>query len=432
MSTFESVLHSLNKQSQIITDADRVTAEQLLAEALALRTAFAKLKAKSVAVIYTDSISFVTALIAFDGFCEKIYLCSKDSGKDTPQDVYRWSVKSTSDFTEVTQGGELSQPLQTKWYLASSGTSGKPKWFSHSFTNLISQIRVSDTLKNLCWANLYEPHRFAGLQVLLQALLSGASLVVTAQTSLIDKVKIFAQQGVSAISATPSMWRQLLMTNQLQSLSLSNITLGGEIADQGILDSLSYIFPKANIRHIYASTEAGIGFVVSDKGAGFPKSWLQEGVNNAELTVDDNQHLRIKPKGELDKSLDSLIDNNGFLDTQDRVDLINDRVLFLGRASGIINVGGNKVHPEKVESVLLSVNGVQQSRVYAKANSVLGALVEADIVIGKSFDRSSVLKNIREECKLQLQRFEIPVKLTQVANIRVNSSGKLSRSNVND
>ncbi|MFT2091413.1 AMP-binding protein [Paraglaciecola sp. 2405UD69-4] len=432
MSTFESGLHSLNKQSQIITDADKVTAELLLAEALALRTAFAKLKAKSVAVVNTDSISFVTALIAFDGFCEKIYLCSRDSVKDTPQDVYRWSVKSISDFTEVTQGGELSQPLQTKWYLASSGTSGKPKWFSHSFNNLISQIRVSDTLKNLCWANLYEPHRFAGLQVLLQALLSGASLVVTEQTSLIDKVKIFAQQGVSAISATPSMWRQLLMTNQLQSLSLSNITLGGEIADQGILDSLSYIFPKANIRHIYASTEAGVGFVVSDKRAGFPKSWLQEGVNSAELMVDDNQHLRIKPKGELDKSLAALIDSNGFLDTQDRVDLLNDRVLFLGRASGIINVGGNKVHPEKVESVLLSVDGVQQSRVYAKANSVLGALVEADIVIGKSFDWSSVLKNIREECKLQLQRFEIPVKLTQVANIRVNSSGKLSRSNVND
>ncbi|MEP0356974.1 class I adenylate-forming enzyme family protein [Paraglaciecola sp.] len=434
MPTFEKKLLDLSQLSVIITDDSKVTAKQLLEQSAALRSGCSELKSKSVAVVYTDTISFVTALVAFDGFCGALYLCSRDSIKSIPKDVCHWPINSKTDCSKSTvtsQNDGLSLPIKTKWYLASSGTSGMPKWFSHRFSDLIRQTRISATLQNLCWGSLYEPHRFAGLQVTLQALLSGASLVVTEKTNVIDRVSVYAQQNVSAISATPSMWRQLLMTNQLHSLSLSHISLGGEIADQGIIDALSHYFPIANIRHIYASTEAGVGFVVSDKKAGFPQSWLQEGVNGAELQVDGNQHLRIKPQGRLDKSLVNRIDENGFLDTEDRVELVKGRVLFLGRASGIINVGGNKVHPEKVESVLLSVEGVLQVRVYAKANSVLGALVEAEITINPSLDWSVLVKKIRSQCKLKLQRFEIPVKLRQVTRMEINSSGKLSRSNIN-
>ena len=43
---------------------------------------------------------------------------------------------------------------------------------------------------------------------------------------------------------------------------LKRITLGGEIADQAVIDGLSKMFPLASIVHIYASTEAGVGFSV--------------------------------------------------------------------------------------------------------------------------------------------------------------------------
>ncbi|MDN3683971.1 hypothetical protein QW180_08500 [Vibrio sinaloensis] len=42
------------------------------------------------------------------------------------------------------------------------------------------------------------------------------------------------------------------------------------------------------------------------------------------------------------------MNDDGFINTGDMVKLDNDRVLFfLGRESGSINVGGNKVMPEK-------------------------------------------------------------------------------------
>ena len=46
----------------------------------------------------------------------------------------------------------------------------------------------------------------------------------------------------------------------------------------------------------------------------------------------------------------------------------------------MINVGGDKVHPEEVERAVLSHPGVRLVRVYAKSNPITGALVAADIV----------------------------------------------------
>ena len=52
------------------------------------------------------------------------------------------------------------------------------------------------------------------------------------------------------------------------------VRLSGEIADQAVLDSLKARFPDAAIGHAYASTEAGVGFEVTDGLEGFPASFI--------------------------------------------------------------------------------------------------------------------------------------------------------------
>src|SRR5690606_28394717 len=95
-----------------------------------------------------------------------------------------------------------------------------------------------------------------------------------------QRFNLMLQHSVNAVSATPSLWRQLMMTAQLSTLPLQQITLGGEIADQPLLDTLAALFPTARLLHIYASTEAGVGFAVADKRAGFPASWLNQRHSN--------------------------------------------------------------------------------------------------------------------------------------------------------
>jgi acyl-CoA synthetase (AMP-forming)/AMP-acid ligase II len=476
MSNLAALLEGLATDAKVVGTDDSRSVKQFMALATEYRKAYHNLKNRPLALVYTNTKSFIVGLLAFDGYSSALYLCSDalvdtldpqimrlkidiadspiiSTGSEVANNASYAENNSTSTSSihkaelisaeqemntaqqqhnlELNKKHESSQSIDTQWYLASSGTTGQPKWFAHTLTSLTRTTKSSSTFSSLRWANMYQPYRYAGLQVLLQVLISGAVLLDDDTEDLFLKIQGCIAARVNAISATPSMWRKMLMTNKMHQMPLRRITLGGEIVDQSLLDKLTELYPNACIRHIYASTEAGVGFVVADKLAGFPIRWLQQGVGNTQLAVDENSHLRIKPKHRLGAQLSALVDCDGYLDTQDRVRIECDRVYFLGRASGVINVGGNKVHPENVESVILSVEGVCQAKVYGQSNSVLGNLVAADIAIEPHQDWVKVSQAIRLQCKLLLQRFEIPVKLRQIDSLVVSPTGKLNRSDDN-
>ena len=382
-----------------------------------------------IAIGYTNLAEFVTALIAFDGWCSAIYLCPPKVA--TPQkELIQWPLIGDAAIVETTEKllvSTSSKFVQTTWYMSTSGTTGEPKWFAHSFLSLTASTKHSQKLQALCWALLYQPFRFAGLQVVLQALFSGADLVDAADYEPLALMARLKQHEVTAISATPSLWRQLLMTGLLGEVKLRHITLGGEIADQSVLDKLRCLFPKAKLRHIYASTESGVGLVVSDGLAGFPVKWLEDLTLPVALKVSDTQHLMVKPSFKICQTLTAQTDTQGYLDTLDRVEIKGDRVLFVGRSTGTINVGGNKVHPEKVEQVLLQCPEISQAKVYAKKSALMGELVVADITIIDTGDQQQVKQQILKICKNQLQRFEIPTKINVVNDIAHDPSGKINR-----
>ncbi|NCB05377.1 MAG: hypothetical protein EOM69_07625, partial [Clostridia bacterium] len=169
-------------------------------------------------------------------------------------------------------------PCDTLWYLATSGTTGTPKLLAHTLTSLSRTVRGDQSEKtDTRWGLFYDYTRFAGLQVVLQALISGATLIAPAlDASLTDKLAMLARQGCTHLSATPTMWRTIVMNPGAKDLPLRQITLGGEIADDRILNTLQTIYPTARVTHIYASTEAGVGFSVKDGRGGFPASYLVE------------------------------------------------------------------------------------------------------------------------------------------------------------
>ncbi|MDP5133926.1 MAG: AMP-binding protein [Paraglaciecola sp.] len=421
-------LTALKITGNVSDNCESKTVLEINRQALALRRANPQLRQQKIALPYDNIINFVTELVAFDGWCSAIYLCPPLV--KIPENVLLWSKNDQigADYCEETTGSFSYALTQTSWYLATSGTTGEPKWCEHSFASLSVGIKQSDKLQKLCWGLLYQPFRFAGLQVVLQALLSGAELIDASKGEPRAKLNILQGKSVSAISATPSLWRQLLMTKQLGSLTLKNLTLGGEIVDQVLLDNLKKLFPQAKLRHIYASTEAGLGFVVSDGQAGFPRKWLEQSTHlPVKLKVADNKHLLIKPRHGNAQTMLQIADGQGFIDTFDEVQVTDERVFFLGRATGVINVGGNKVYPEKVEQVLLQCPSIGQAKVYAKKSALMGELVVADVTVIEDADQYSVKQELLKICKTQLLRFEIPTKISIVDNIICEPTGKVNR-----
>ena len=330
------------------------------------------------------------------------------------------------------------QVADTEWVLLTSGTAGAAKLVQHSLHSLTHSIRLREKGgTRIRWGMLYDPARFAGLQVFLQALLGGDELILSQPGLALNKrLTILCKRNVTHLSATPSFWRRILMSSVAQRLALRQITLGGEIADQAVLDGLHKAFPHARITHIYASTEAGVGFSVNDGRAGFPIEILDKPPPGVQVRVRDGRLWIRSARAARRYLIDSqaLTDGDGFIDTGDAIELRNARYYFLGRTSGAINVGGMKVHPEEVERILNAAIDVRMSRVYARKNPFIGNVVVADVVLrdeSGEASRSSLEADARERildfCRKNLMPHMVPAVIRFVSSIALGTGGKVSR-----
>lgn len=330
-------------------------------------------------------------------------------------------------------GSDTDAAFETEWVLPTSGTTGAPKLVAHSLKGLLGAAQSRPAGEAPVWSTFYDIRRYGGLQIFLRAVTTGTTLVINeADEPLAEHVARMAAAGITHISGTPSHWRRLLMSGEAKHLSPRYVRLSGEIADGAILASLKAAFPQARIVHAYASTEAGVGFEVDDGREGFPASYLQ-GIGNVEMRVVDGS-LRIRsPRtahGYVGRDDLVVADADGFVDTDDMVELRGDRYHFLGRGAGIINVGGLKVHPEEVEQIINEHEIVRMSLVKARRSPVTGQLIVADVVL-KTEVPDAACQSLREEmlaaCRARLARHKVPVAINFVPALDLMASGKLNR-----
>jgi len=336
----------------------------------------------------------------------------------------------TSLLSEIIEWPEIS----TRWVLPTSGTTGPPKLVSHSVDSLSRSINKHYLKGNKYrWGLLFDVTRFAGMQVFLQSLFAGSTLVIPGiEDDLENRILFFMETGVNACSATPTMWRKLLMLPCVRELKLKQITLGGEISDQPLLTKLNQIFPDARIVHIYASTEAGVGFSISDAISGFPKSFISKPPAGIQLRINERGILCLRSNSTDQQYIgesNSLYDSDGFIETGDVVTLEGERYHFLGRINGAINVGGNKVHPEEIESVAVGFPGVRMAHAYGKKSAFTGNVVAIDIALDNPIENISEFKRtFLDYCSTMLADFKVPTSIRFVDDLSSNITGKIARS----
>jgi acyl-CoA synthetase (AMP-forming)/AMP-acid ligase II len=136
---------------------------------------------------------------------------------------------------------------------------------------------------------------------------------------------------------------------------------------------------------------------------------------NCEYKIVENElWLRSKTQvlGYLNASMDSFT-SDGWFKTGDLVELIEDGYLkIIGRSKEVINVGGQKVLPAEVESVILTIDNIDDCLVYGVSNVITGQTVVCDVVLHESCEE--IKKVIRLYCKDKLESFKIPTKVNVV------------------
>lgn len=291
--------------------------------------------------------------------------------------------------------------------LLTSGTTGQPKLVFHNVAKVLPKNIVAG--KQSCWLLCYHPMSFAGLQVLLQTMLSGDTLIVSNSNDISEKAKLAIRHKVNCLSLTPSVFRALASCWVGQKPPLTQITFGGEICQQDTLDLARAMFPDATIRHIYALTEAGVIFSVKDLQAGFPAAWMDQRLQGWSLHIEQEELI--------------LTHDNMRICTGDRVRLDQDRVFFLGRTDNVVNIGGAKVDLVSIELALADLPGLVDLRVYAKKNPITGFIVGVQLLSNDEIATRAAL----HERIATWPKYQRPALIGFVDQIPLSENGKKLR-----
>jgi acyl-CoA synthetase (AMP-forming)/AMP-acid ligase II len=414
------------------------------------------LAGRSVIVATSSQLTAALALIELDGVARRLTILPADT---SAEHVGELIVRAEADVVvtdqataanpafdgllsvvctpDVVAADEPASPrVQTEWLLLTSGTSGVPKIVAHTHASLTAPIGIAkQSVGPVVWGTFYDIRRYGGLQIFLRAMVGATSLVLSsAGEPIADHLTRLRRYGVTHLTGTPSHWRRALMSPEIHKITPRYVRLSGEIADQAVLDNLHAAFPEAGVGHAFASTEAGVAFEVNDGLAGFPASNLAEVRNGVEMKV-VNGALHIRSPRTASRYVGgnqpNLLDAAGFVDTGDMIELCGDRYMFAGRKGGIINVGGQKVHPEEIEAVINRHPQVRMSLVRPRKNPVTGAVVIADVVLrgeGAPAKAEVEIGNaILAHCREALPRHKVPAAIKFVPSLDVAATGKLAR-----
>lgn len=333
-------------------------------------------------------------------------------------DSYTMRIDKTKNILH-NKGDLLSRLKNTgkQWSISlfTSGTTGIPTKVTHNFESISRFVKINPDKQHNIWGFAYNPTHMAGVQVFLQALLNGNSLIML---NNLNKSEVFNQielYGITHISATPTFYRLLLPATKTFP-TVVRISSGGEKFSQHLVGQLNSSFPNAMITNIYATTESGTLFASeNDIFSIKPEFEKLVKIENGELII----HNKLMGKTE--------INFGEWYNTGDLIEIVSKSPLkfrFISRKSEMINVGGYKVNPSEVEEVILSIPGLKNVKVFAKTNSVLGNIVCCEIVSEIQYSEAEIRKNLQSK----LQEFKIPRIIKFVEEISLTRTGKIKRT----
>ncbi|HIB43923.1 MAG TPA: acyl--CoA ligase [Nitrospina sp.] len=294
--------------------------------------------------------------------------------------------------------------------LFSSGSTGKSKASLSDFSDILNKFKVPrHSLRTIAFL-LFD--HIGGINTLLYTLSNAGCVVAINDRTPENVLRAIDKYKVELLPTSPTFINLILLSEaykRYQLSSLKTVTYGTEPMPETTLKKFHELFPKIQLKQTYGLSELGI---LRSKSKGSDSLWVKVGGEDFKTRVVDGL-LEIKAKSAMLGYLNapSPFTEDGWFKTGDSVLTDGEYIKILGRQSEIINVGGEKVYPTEVESVIHEMDNIAEVTIFGKKNAITGNMVCAKIRLENPSDPKEFSKTLKKFCRKRLQSFKVPVKI---------------------
>jgi O-succinylbenzoic acid--CoA ligase len=301
--------------------------------------------------------------------------------------------------------------------IKTSGSTGAPKVIEIRREQMIASakktIKALDLQHGMTSLVCLDVNYIAGTMMVVRSMVAGMNMIVVEPKS--DPLEDISDLPIDFAALVPYQLDAILgSAHQLR--NVKKIILGGAPASPDLLDKIRRI-KHTTLYATFGMTETLSHIALQRLNGGDPQDCFHT-LDGIDISLDDRGCLVIKAD-----YLDSSVVTN------DLVELIDDRSFrWLGRYDNVINSGGVKVIPEKVEQAIgewLSSNGFDNRFfVTGTPNNQLGTQVVL-VVEGWIFKETEdkLLTGLKEV----LSKYEVPKKVVYTNAFAHTPTGKINR-----
>jgi acyl-coenzyme A synthetase/AMP-(fatty) acid ligase len=294
--------------------------------------------------------------------------------------------------------------------LFSSGATGKSKAALHDFARLLEKYRVRrHAMRTMSFLLL---DHIGGINTLFHTLSNGGTVVSVDARDPETVCAAVARHRVQLLPTSPTFLNLVLISEAYRRHDLSSlelVTYGTEVMPPSTLERLHRALAHVRLLQTYGLSELGILRSQSRESGSL---WVRVGGEGFETRVVDGV-LWIRAQSAMLGYLNapSPFDAEGWMNTQDQVEVDGEWIRILGRKTDIINVGGQKVYPAEVESALLQMPNVRDVAVFGERNPITGQIVVARLNLCAPEPLPELRRRVRAFCRDRLAPYKVPARI---------------------
>ena len=316
-----------------------------------------------------------------------------------------------------------------------TGTTGKPKGVVLTHNNICASTDninafLGNTADDVELIALPLSHSF-GLGRLRCVLSKGGTAVILNSFANVKKLfETIENQHCTGFAFVPAAWNyiQKISGDKISKFAnqLKYVEIGSSYMSEESKRKLMSLLPDTRICMHYGLTEASRSTFLSFADDIQHLNSIGKPSQNTEIKIFDDGEIGVKGRHVFHKYLNNepAVFRDGFFLTGDCGTIDSDGYLYLtGRKKEIINVGGKKVSPIEVETILNTFPAIVESCCVGVQNDVYGEIVKAYIVVNQELDNTA----LRKYLKSKLETYKIPSSFQIVDSLPKTKSGKLQR-----